>query len=642
MASRIETLLNTIATAIYGRDMRDAIHDSIEECYTDVSTAKTLAEDATAAANDAAYLANIASDTANAVIIDAEAATASANNAAEEATMAKNDTITATNNAIAATNNAIAAKNDTIAAKNDAAAAAALANTKASLANEKAALADTAASNANTKATLADTKATLADTAATSATTAANSANAATNAAITAKNDAIAATSDAITATNNAIAAKNDATAAAQAATVATLATNNAISQAEDATLAANTATNAANIATTDAITAKNDANTAAQSATTAAATATTAANNASSATTRANAAADLLDLLTVDSENVPYTTPADASISTISGHKNIHFLLRQGQPGPGFIIKGNAYETVADLEAAITNPEIGDQYNVGTSYPYVVYRWTGTTWENQGVIGSGVEQITVAELQTLDSGGTITGGGSKALGVDGTTYLIQTLLVNKLDTKVDKITGKGLSTNDFTTTYKDQVDANEAAIQTLSTNKVDKVTGKSLSTNDFTDAYKTKVDAHDTAISSLSSDKVDKVTGKDLSTNDFTDTYKNFIDNYTVDAALSISSPNPVRNSVVTAAINAKQSQHKKASATVATSAWDSSTNTATVNMTGVTSDNDVFVTYDASSFDIWMNSGIRGTGQGNGTITLTARSIPNSSVTVIALIFD
>ena len=59
-------------------------------------------------------------------------------------------------------------------------------------------------------------------------------------------------------------------------------------------------------------------------------------------------------------------------------------------------------------------------------------------------------------------------------------------------------------------------------------TNKVDKVSGKGLSTNDFTSAYKTKLDNLDTNLSA----KVDKVTGKGLSANDFTSTYKTKLDN--------------------------------------------------------------------------------------------------------------
>lgn len=76
-------------------------------------------------------------------------------------------------------------------------------------------------------------------------------------------------------------------------------------------------------------------------------------------------------------------------------------------------------------------------------------------------------------------------------------------------------------------------------------TNKVDKVSGKALSTNDFTNAYKTKLDGIadgankitvDSTLNSTSTNpvqnkvvntalgnKVDKVSGKGLSTNDYT-----------------------------------------------------------------------------------------------------------------------
>ena len=53
---------------------------------------------------------------------------------------------------------------------------------------------------------------------------------------------------------------------------------------------------------------------------------------------------------------------------------------------------------------------------------------------------------------------------------------------------KVDKMTGKGLSSNDYTDSEKAEV----AKIK----DKVDKVEGKGLSTNDLTDNYKAKLDA--------------------------------------------------------------------------------------------------------------------------------------------------
>ena len=62
---------------------------------------------------------------------------------------------------------------------------------------------------------------------------------------------------------------------------------------------------------------------------------------------------------------------------------------------------------------------------------------------------------------------------------------------VHKLSKKIDKVDGKGLSTNDYTDAEKTEV----AKIK----DKVDKVSGKGLSANDFTSEYKTKLDNLDT-----------------------------------------------------------------------------------------------------------------------------------------------
>lgn len=110
--------------------------------------------------------------------------------------------------------------------------------------------------------------------------------------------------------------------------------------------------------------------------------------------------------------------------------------------------------------------------------------------------------------------------GGS---GGDLSSYYTKTQINNLLEDKVNKVSGKDLSTNDFTDEYKQKVDDNENAIETLNgdssvvgsvdskvataysnatiytdtecAKKVDKVSGKRLSTNDFTDELKTKLD---------------------------------------------------------------------------------------------------------------------------------------------------
>ena len=141
----IEQNLASILAAKYGRDVRQAIHDSIGQNYSDVSTSKTLAEDATDAANDAATLANTKAGLANSAATLANTKAGLADSAA-----------TLANTKAGLADSAATADNG----------AATLANTKAGLADAKAGLADSAATLANTKAGLADSAATAANAAA--------------------------------------------------------------------------------------------------------------------------------------------------------------------------------------------------------------------------------------------------------------------------------------------------------------------------------------------------------------------------------------------------------------------------------------------------------------------------------------------
>lgn len=85
------------------------------------------------------------------------------------------------------------------------------------------------------------------------------------------------------------------------------------------------------------------------------------------------------------------------------------------------------------------------------------------------------------------------------------------TELVNSVSNKVDKVTGKDLSTND----YSNEAKAEVAKVA----DKVDKVEGKGLSTNDYTNEAKAEV--------AKVINKVNKVSGKRLSTNDYTNEAK-------------------------------------------------------------------------------------------------------------------
>ena len=169
-----------------------------------------------------------------------------------------------------------------------------------------------------------------------------------------------------------------------------------------------------------------------------------------------------------------------------------------------------------------------------------------------------GVDASNVKGVLPLSSGGT---------GVSSMTELKSSLGLDvfnnaALDTKVDKVAGRGLSTNDYTTAEKNKLEgitgtntgdqdlSGFATTTTLST-KVDKVAGKGLSTNDYTTAEKTKLaavsgtntgdqdlsgyatasqfatKANASDVTTSLATKVDKVNGKGLSTNDYTTTEK-------------------------------------------------------------------------------------------------------------------
>lgn len=195
MATIAENLL-AIKEAVYGEEVRGAIHDSISQCYEDVSASKTLADIAAASATEKAALADQKATAANTAAQTANTAASAANEKAELAAQKA-----------AAANAAASAANQKATVANTAASAA---NTAAANAEEKATLAASKAAQAQAAAESADSAASAADTAADSATTAADSANAKASLAdqkATAANTAAKAANTAASAANTAAAA---------------------------------------------------------------------------------------------------------------------------------------------------------------------------------------------------------------------------------------------------------------------------------------------------------------------------------------------------------------------------------------------------------------------------------------------------
>ena len=135
--------------------------------------------------------------------------------------------------------------------------------------------------------------------------------------------------------------------------------------------------------------------------------------------------------------------------------------------------------------------------------------------------------------------------------------YPSEKLTKSSLDNKVDKVTGKGLSANDFTDTYKNTIDGlSDVASSGSYTDLTNKpsipdstsdltndsgfitssaISGKEDSSNKVASWSSTTTDAHypsEKLVKSSLDNKVDKVTGKGLSTNDYDNTAKNKVDN--------------------------------------------------------------------------------------------------------------
>lgn len=130
-----------------------------------------------------------------------------------------------------------------------------------------------------------------------------------------------------------------------------------------------------------------------------------------------------------------------------------------------------------------------------------------GATWDN-------LFPKTKANLTTLESGKTVEETVNQLL-----TDLTSKTTIAQVSAEIKKVVGAAPEALDTLIELAEALgnDANFAATVTANlAGKVDKVAGKGLSTNDFTAALKTKLDGlkdHSSEISALQSSKADKTT---------------------------------------------------------------------------------------------------------------------------------
>ena len=225
----------------------------------------------------------------------------------------------------------------------------------------------------------------------------------------------------------------------------------------------------------------------------------------------------------------------SDIDFSTIAWENNIHFIKTEIDPtgGTNYTISGTSQLM---------------------SVPYALHaktaeQITGTITETDPIyLNSQAATITASDITKLSNlSGTNT--GDQDLTALATTASVTT----GLSTKVDKVEGKGLSAEDYTTVEKTKLaaiagtntgDQDLTALATIASvttglsGKVDKEAGKGLSAEDYTTVEKTKLaaitgtntgDQDLTALATTASvttglsGKVDKVEGKGLSAEDYT-----------------------------------------------------------------------------------------------------------------------
>lgn len=216
--------------------------------------------------------------------------------------------------------------------------------------------------------------------------------------------------------------------------------------------------------------------------------------------------------------------------------------------PSKNFATQDKATYTSAGLMSSddkSTLDKIATEYVKQTDLPGIA------TEEEAGLIlsgedievdSTGVVKVINSEKSTHDSEGNNI----------STTYAKKNETENALKLKVDKVEGKGLSTNDYTTAEKNKLDnieegANNYTLPVADSSNLGGIKSGGDITIDSAGVVQVNDNSHSHSIDNITNlttrlnTKVDKITGKGLSTNDYTTTEKNKLSGIASGAEINI-----------------------------------------------------------------------------------------------------
>ena len=206
---------------------------------------------------------------------------------------------------------------------------------------------------------------------------------------------------------------------------------------------------------------------------------------------------------------------------------------------------------------------------------------------------------------------------------LDGVTENVQT----QLNDKVDKVTGKGLSTNDYTSAEKTKLSGIEAGAQK---NTITGVKGSAETTyrtgnvnitatniglgnvNNTSDAEKPISNATQAALN----DKQAKITASGI-----------LKGNGAGGVSAAVKGTDYAAPSV-------------GVSVTLRASGWNANTKTQTVSVSGVTATVNLIITAAPDSYMAYAKAGVRCTAQGAGTLTFACETVPTADMAANVLI--